>query len=83
MENRMINFDSSDLEGMRKLMDEYGCSEVPFAGTNEEMEDILISICKERIDVVTYQNNGWIRKNIYWRDGTCEELYEGKWNKQN
>ena len=74
-----IEFDSSDLDGMRKLMDEHGDSKFPFSGTNEQMEQISISIAKDRIDVVTYQDNGWIRRNVYWRDGAREELFEGKW----
>lgn len=28
-----------------------------------------------RFEVVTSQNNGWERTNIYWEDGTVEELY--------
>lgn len=28
-----------------------------------------------RYEVTTSQNNGWERKNIYWKDGTVEELY--------
>lgn len=31
------------------------------------------------IDVVNFQSNGWTRWNVYWRDGTREELFEGKW----
>ena len=74
-----IELDPSDLDGMRKLMDEHGDSKFPFSGTNEDMEQVSISIAKDRIDVVTYQDNGWIRRNVYWRDGTREELFEGKW----
>ena len=39
----------------------------------------MISVAKDRIDVVTFQSNGWTRRNVYWRDGTTEELFEGKW----
>lgn len=74
-----IKFDSSDLDGMRRLMDEYGGSRASFDGTNENIEQVSISIAKDRIDVVTFQDNGWTRRNVYWRDGTREELYEGKW----
>ena len=74
-----IKFDSSDLDGMRRLMDEYGGSSASFDGTNENIEQVSISIAKDRIDVVTFQDNGWTRRNVYWRDGTREELYEGKW----
>ena len=76
---KQIAFDSSDLDGMLKLMDEHGDSKFPFTGTNEQMEQISISIAKDRIDVVTYQDNGWVRRNVYHRDGTREELFEGKW----
>ena len=74
-----VEFDSSDLDGMRRLMDEYGGSSASFDGTNEDTEQVSISIAKDRIDVVTFQDNGWTRRNVYWRDGTREELYEGKW----
>lgn len=83
MENKGINFDPYDLDGMRKLMNEHGDSVSPFDGMNENMEQVSISIAKERIDVVTYQHNGWTRRNVYWRDGTREELYEGKWRSPN
>lgn len=80
-ETRPLTFtvDPSDLEGLRKLMDEHGDSEFPFSGRNEQMEEVTISIAKDRIDVVTFQHNGWTRRNVYWRDGTREELFEGKW----
>ena len=61
MENKGINFDPYDLDGMRKLMDEHGDSVSLFGGMNENMEQVSISIAKERIDVVTYQHNGWTR----------------------
>ena len=74
-----VEFDSCDLDGMRRLMDEYGGSSASFDGTNEDTEQVSISIAKDRIDVVTFQDNGWTRRNVYWRDGTREELFEGKW----
>ena len=74
-----VEFDSTDLDGMRRLMDEYGGSRASFDGRNENIEQVSISIAKDRIDVVTFQDNGWTRRNVYWRDGTREELYEGKW----
>lgn len=75
----VIEFDSTDLDGMRRLMDEYGGSSASFDGTNEDIEQISISIAKDRIDVVTFQDNGWTRRNVYWWDGTREEIFEGKW----
>lgn len=79
MENPKINFDSSDLEGMCKIMDEYGGSEFPFLGVNQDGEDISISVFKDKIVTVTYQSNGWVRKNIYYQDGVSEELFKGRW----
>lgn len=74
-----VEFDSTDLGGMRRLMDEYGTVTAPFVSMNEDAEHIFIHVSKDRIDVVTLQHNGWTRRNVYWRDGTREELYEGKW----
>lgn len=80
-ETRPLTFtvDPTDLEGLRKIMDEHGDSKFPFFGDNEQLEEVMISVAKERIDVTTYQHNGWVRRDVYWRDGTREELYEGKW----
>lgn len=71
--------DPSDYDGLRRIMDEHGDIEVPFFGDNENLEEVMVSVAKDRIDVVTYQHNGWTRRNVYWRDGTREELFEGKW----
>lgn len=71
--------DPSDHDGLRRIMDEHGGSDIPFAGDNENMEEVMISVAKDRIDVVTFQSNGWTRCNVYWQDGTREELFEGKW----
>lgn len=74
-------FDPSDFKGMLKLMDEKCDSETMFLGENTEMEDTTISIFRDKIVYVTYQNNGWVRRNIYYRDGSSEELYDGRWDK--
>ena len=73
-----IKFDPADLKGMRKLMEEHGDSETAKYGKNEFDEDIIISIFKDKIVVVTYQSNGWVRKNVYYPDGLREELFDGK-----
>lgn len=80
-EKLTFTFDSSDFDSMLKLMDEKGNSDTMFMGVNTEFEETTISIFPEKIVYVTYQHNGWVRKNIYWRDGFCEELFEGRWNK--
>lgn len=74
-----IVFDPSDIKGMFRLMEEYGDSELPFGGKNENGEDIMISICKNSITVRTFQKNGWMRINTYTVDGNdfiSEEMYE-------
>lgn len=80
MANTSLKFDPSDWDGMIDLMDKYGDSEMPFDGKNQDGEAVLVSISKDNIAVRTYQNNGWIRINTYWRDGTTEETYDGSGN---
>ena len=76
---KTIKFDPTDLNGMISLMDDYGDSTTMYPGTNEDGEDIHISIYHDRIVVSTMQENGWNRINTYWRDGTREETFDGKW----
>lgn len=79
MMNLTFAFDPADLRSMCELMDKYGESEMMFLGVNTNGEDTTISIATENIVYVTYQHNGWVRKNIYWRDGTREETFDGRW----
>ena len=61
---------------MLDLMDKYGGSSTMFPGQNENDEPVYISIFYDKIVTMTSQSNGWTRKNIYYRDGSSEELYE-------
>lgn len=62
------------------IMEEYGDSEFPFFGKNQNDEDIEIHVSKESIVLVTYQKNKWIRKNYFYKgEFYTEELFEGKW----
>jgi len=79
MNNSTISFDPMDVKGMENLMEQYGNSEVPFSGKNENGEDVTISVFYDKIIVSTDQANGWVRKNIYHKDGTREESFDGKW----
>lgn len=74
-----FTFDPNDLGSMCELMDKYGGSDTMFMGVNTEFEETEISIFPDKIVYVTYQHNGWVRKNIYWRDGTREEMFDGRW----
>ena len=72
----MIEFNPHDLKGMCRLMDKYGESGTMFPGENENRERVHISIFHDKIVVSTFQTNDWIRKNTYYRDGSCDETYE-------
>ena len=78
MSSEQIVFNPHSLEDMIALMDAYGDSKMMFPGVNEDGETVHISIFYDKIVVMTFQNNGWHRKNIYHRDGTREELFEGR-----
>ena len=78
-DHEQIHFDPSDLKGMKALMGQYGDSQSMILGTNENGEDVTISIFHDKIITVTYQSNGWIRKNVYHWDNSREELFEGRW----
>ena len=78
-ENQTIEFNPHSQEGMNNLMDAYDDSKTMYPGVNENGEIIHISIFHEFIVVMTFQSNGWTRKNVYHRDGTREELFEGRW----
>ena len=47
---------------------------------NEDGEYVHVKLITDengsRYEVETMQNNGWIRTNICWEDGTIEELYK-------
>lgn len=78
MSSEQIHFNPHSLEDMIALMDAYGDSTTMYPGVNENGETVHISIFKDKIVVLTFQKNGWHRKNIYHRDGTREELFEGR-----
>ena len=70
-----VNFDSTDWKGMIDLMDHSDQFDSVCEGENSEGEKVLISINKDNITVQTFQDNGWMRENIYYRDCTVEELF--------
>ena len=76
MSEKSINLDPTDLPAMIDLMDKHGDSDTMYPGTNENGETVCISIFHNKIVTVTYQSNNWTRKNIYYRDGSSEELFE-------
>lgn len=44
-------------------------------GINEDGESVIVSIDEESATIRTAQSNGFMRTNIYHKDGTSEELF--------
>lgn len=72
----IFELNPNDFVGMCELMDKYGDESYPFCGTDEYGNNVLISVNPDNITVNTFQENGWVRTNIYNRYGDNEELYE-------
>lgn len=83
MENREMDFklDTDDLKGMIALMDERGSDtdDAVYSGVNQNGDTLHISIFPDKISIRVFQENGWLRRSVYYRDGTSEEIYEGRW----
>ncbi len=60
-----FHFDPSDLDAMRKLMEQFGDSGQLFWGVNECEERVSFSFFHVQIITCTYQNNDWVRINTY------------------
>lgn len=78
-----FSLDPMDYNGLLGIMKTYGDSQFPFFGENEEGEGVEIHVCTDSITVVTYQKNGWLRRNVYSHidgDIISEELFDGKYN---
>lgn len=56
------------------LFKEHGFCE-GLVGINSSGEKVIVTIDKESASVRTLQDNGWIRENTYYPDGTEEEMY--------
>ena len=75
-ETKLIEIDFGNRDSIIETMDKYHHLDQMIFARNELEELQAISIYEDKIFVDTYQSNGWIRKNIYHRDGTIEETYE-------
>ena len=74
-DGKTITFNPYDTKGNMDLMSRASELDKPLFGKNEDGESVLISVNKDNITVETFQDNGWVRQNVYWEDGTTEELY--------
>lgn len=77
--NNKIHIDFSDLSQLQELMQRFGETESMMPAVNSEGEKQSISFYPDRIVLVTFQSNRWERQNIYWHDGTVEEIFNGRW----
>ena len=59
-----------------ELVAKFGYTEEFKLGVNADGDNVLVSIDENLASIRTFQKNGWIRINIYYRDGFSEELYE-------
>lgn len=67
------------MKDFRKLLEDfYNDKSEPgiFTTTNENEETVILEITPKFLKTSTYQNNNWIRINIYHKDRTVEEIYE-------
>lgn len=76
------DIDFSNGKQLLELMDHADEFPTMLSSRNEDDELVLVSINPDNIVVETYQKNLWIRKNIIWRDGSREEMYDASLKKE-
>ncbi len=58
----------------KDLYNKFGFCDL-LCGKNQKGENVIITIDIQKAEIQTFQHNGFIRTNVYWLDGTTEELY--------
>lgn len=66
-----------------RFMENNGLSnnDLPYVGVNDKGENVIYSVVKNSdtgevyYQTETCQNNGWVRTNTYYKDGSSEEFY--------
>lgn len=76
--NNCIEINFSDLEAMKKVMDEYHTTNTMLFGENSDGEFTTTSIFRDKIVVVTYQENDYVCESTLHRDGTIEHIYKSE-----
>lgn len=71
-----IKFNPSDWNEMRNLMSKANEFDHSLFGVNENNEQVMLDIREDSIVLRTFQHNDWIRVNIYYEDGTVEEMFD-------
>lgn len=70
-----IKIDPTDYPSLVEIMDNYSHLDYMLFGKDSQGQSVTTSIWSDYILVDTLQNNGWTRRNVYWRDGDTEELF--------
>lgn len=70
-----IIIDLDNIPAMRALMATAEKYPEIMTAQNADGEKVLAAIKTDHIIMDTTQENGWIRRNILWHDGSTEELY--------
>ena len=78
MNTRPIEFNPKTTN-IKEFIEKYNNVHQYIMGKNSLGEDTLMSINYDNVSVRTYQNNHHIRTNIYYEDGTIDEVFEGLW----
>lgn len=78
-ENKYVHINPDAYDALIELMDHEKDYPTVLMGENANGESTIIDIESDFIEVETHQSNGWIRRNVYWRDMAVEELYDGRW----
>ena len=77
---KMIEVDFSRAGSRNEVMERYGDIKWAMRGRNQDGEDVEIHVSPENMRLVTYQQNGWVRRNtFYYGEDTVEEEFDGKW----
>lgn len=71
-----MNIQINDMAARLKMMDNYKKYDTMLIGENHDGEMVCVSVFKDKVVVKTIQKNDWIRVNVFYRDGTTDELYE-------
>ena len=76
---QLIRIDFSDPKSVKDLMNNYSSVNTMLFGTNQNGETQTISIAKDSVVVVTYQDNHYVRTNHYDSNGICvAEMYDSE-----
>ncbi len=43
---------------------------------NINNENVIVTVNDTTLDIATCQSNNWIRHNVYYQDGSCEEYFD-------